>query len=157
MQKHNQLLTQFLLLPKFGYILFNLYLRFFKIKRLYFGPFVNKDCIYPHPQGDKTLEWGRWKWGIFFLLFFFFFGTFIILFYFFSFHTWYFTCFNAILPNLPTLSLSHSVHKTVLYISVSFLTILRHCCLNGNQVKIEILNSVRGNCCLSLLSLTHKL
>ena len=24
-----------------------------------------------------------------------------------SFHTWYFTCFNAILPNLPTLSLSH--------------------------------------------------
>ena len=37
-----------------------------------------------------------------------------------SFHTWYFTCFNAILPNLPTLSLSHIVHKTVLYISVSF-------------------------------------
>ena len=25
-----------------------------------------------------------------------------------SFHTWYFTCFNAILPYLPTLSLSHS-------------------------------------------------
>ena len=36
------------------------------------------------------------------------------------FHTWYYTCFNAILPNLPTLSLSHRVHKTVLYISVSF-------------------------------------
>ena len=35
-----------------------------------------------------------------------------------SFHTWYFTCFNAILPNLP--NLSHRVHKTVLYISVSF-------------------------------------
>ena len=34
-----------------------------------------------------------------------------------SFHTWYFTCFNAILPNLPTLSLSLSVHKTVLTIS----------------------------------------
>ena len=30
------------------------------------------------------------------------------------------TCFNAILPNLPTLSLCHRVHKTVLYISVSF-------------------------------------
>ena len=30
------------------------------------------------------------------------------------------TRFNAILPNLPTLSLSHRVHKTVLYISVSF-------------------------------------
>ena len=28
--------------------------------------------------------------------------------------------FNAILPNLPTLSLSHRVQKTVLYISVSF-------------------------------------
>ena len=28
-----------------------------------------------------------------------------------SFHTWYYTCFNAILPNLPTLSLSHRVHK----------------------------------------------
>ena len=37
-----------------------------------------------------------------------------------SFHTWYYTCFNAILPNLPTLSLSHRVYKTDLYISVSF-------------------------------------
>ena len=37
-----------------------------------------------------------------------------------SFHIWYYTYFNAILPNLPTLSLSHRVHKTVLYISVSF-------------------------------------
>ena len=39
-----------------------------------------------------------------------------------SFHIWYYTCFNAILPNHPTLSLSHShrVQKTVLYISVSF-------------------------------------
>ena len=35
-------------------------------------------------------------------------------------HTWYYTCFNAILPNLPTLSLSHRVHKTDLYIGVSF-------------------------------------
>ena len=37
-----------------------------------------------------------------------------------SFHTWYYTCFNAILPNHPTLSLSHRVQKTVLYLSVSF-------------------------------------
>ena len=37
-----------------------------------------------------------------------------------SFHTWDFTRFNAILPTLPTLSLSPRVHKTVLYISVSF-------------------------------------
>ena len=36
-----------------------------------------------------------------------------------SFLIWYYTCFNAILPNLPTLSLSHRVHKTVPYISVS--------------------------------------
>ena len=37
-----------------------------------------------------------------------------------SFHVWYYTCFNAILPNHPTLSLSHKLHKTVLYICVSF-------------------------------------
>ena len=37
-----------------------------------------------------------------------------------SFHVWYYTCFNALLPNHPTLSLSHRVQKTVLYISVSF-------------------------------------
>ena len=38
-----------------------------------------------------------------------------------SFHTWYYTCFNAILPNHPpTLSHSHRVQKTVLYIYVSF-------------------------------------
>ena len=37
-----------------------------------------------------------------------------------SFHIWYFTCFNAILPNHPTLALSHRIQKTVLYICVSF-------------------------------------
>ena len=41
-----------------------------------------------------------------------------------SFHLLYYTYFNAILPNHPTLSLSlslsHRVQKTVLYISVSF-------------------------------------
>ena len=31
-----------------------------------------------------------------------------------------YTCFNAILPNHPTLSLSHRVQKPVLYICVSF-------------------------------------
>ena len=36
-----------------------------------------------------------------------------------SFHIYY-TCFNAILPNHPTLTLSHRVQKTVLYICVSF-------------------------------------
>ena len=33
---------------------------------------------------------------------------------------WYYTCFNAILPNHSTPSLSHRVRKTVLYICVSF-------------------------------------
>ena len=37
-----------------------------------------------------------------------------------SFHIRYYTYFNAILPNHPTLSLSHRGQKTVLYISVSF-------------------------------------
>ena len=36
------------------------------------------------------------------------------------FHIWNYTCFNAILPNHPTLSLSHRVQKTVLHICVSF-------------------------------------
>ena len=37
-----------------------------------------------------------------------------------SFLTWQYTCFNAILPNHPTLSLSLWVQKSVLYIYVSF-------------------------------------
>ena len=37
-----------------------------------------------------------------------------------SFHIWYYTCFNVILPNHPTLALSHRVQNTVLYICVSF-------------------------------------
>ena len=36
-----------------------------------------------------------------------------------SFHIWYYICFNAILPNHPTLALSRRVQKTVLYICVS--------------------------------------
>ena len=42
-----------------------------------------------------------------------------------SFHIWYYTCFNAILPNHPTLSLSHRVQKAVLYISVSYYVLLK--------------------------------
>ena len=37
-----------------------------------------------------------------------------------SFLIWYYTCFNAILPNHPTLALSYRVQKIVLYICVSF-------------------------------------
>ena len=36
------------------------------------------------------------------------------------FHIWYYTCFNAILPNDPTLALSRRVQKSVLCICVSF-------------------------------------
>ena len=32
-----------------------------------------------------------------------------------SFHIWYYTCFNAILPNHPTLALSYRAQKTVLF------------------------------------------
>ena len=37
-----------------------------------------------------------------------------------SFHIWYYTCFNAIFPNHHTLTLSHRVQKTILYIFVTF-------------------------------------
>ena len=37
-----------------------------------------------------------------------------------SFHIWYYTCFNAVLPNHPTLALSHRVQNSGLYICVSF-------------------------------------
>ena len=37
-----------------------------------------------------------------------------------SFHIWYYTCFNAILPNHSTLSLSHRVQR-LFYTSVSLL------------------------------------
>ena len=37
-----------------------------------------------------------------------------------SFHLWYYTCFNAIFPNHPTLTLSHRVQK-LFYTSVSLL------------------------------------
>ena len=36
------------------------------------------------------------------------------------FQIWWYTCFNAILSDHPTLALSHRVPKTVLYICVSF-------------------------------------
>ena len=68
-----------------------------------------------------------------------------------SFHIWYYTCFNAILPNQPTLSLSHRVQKTVLYISVSFAVSLQgyryhlskfHIC-----IKFYICVSILYSCC----------
>ena len=47
-----------------------------------------------------------------------------------SFHIWYYTYFNAILPNHPTLSLSHRVQKTVL------------CCLVYRVIVTIFLNSI---------------
>ena len=55
-----------------------------------------------------------------------------------SFHTYY-TCFNAILPNLPTLSLSNRVHKTVLYISVSFTVSYKGYCYHLSKFHIYAL------------------
>ena len=53
------------------------------------------------------------------------------------FHIWYYTCFNAILPNHPTLSLSQRVQKTVLYISVSFAVLRQiHVDIWQNQYNI---------------------
>ena len=49
-----------------------------------------------------------------------------------SFHIWYYTYFNLILPNHPTLSLSHRVQKTVLYISVSFHSLDSTFCIAEN-------------------------
>ena len=43
-----------------------------------------------------------------------------------SFLIWYYTCFNAILPNHPTLSLSHRVQKSVLHTCVSFAVSHKH-------------------------------
>ena len=58
-----------------------------------------------------------------------------------SFHTYY-TCFIAILPNHPTLSLSHGVQKTVLYICVSF--VVSHTGLSLPSFQIT-------NICVSIL------
>ena len=53
------------------------------------------------------------------------------------FHIWYYTCFNAILPNHPTLSLSHRVQKTVLYIHQCLF-----CCLVYRVIVTIFLNSI---------------
>ena len=52
-----------------------------------------------------------------------------------SFHVWYYTCFNAILPNHPTLSLSHRVQNCSIHLC--FL-----CCLAYRVIVIIFLNSI---------------
>ena len=56
-----------------------------------------------------------------------------------SFHIWYYTCFNAILPNHSTLSLSHRVQKTVLYISDSFAVSYSGLLLQSSKFHIYVL------------------
>ena len=56
-----------------------------------------------------------------------------------SFHIWYYSCFNAILPNLPTLSLSHRVQKTVLYIIVLLLPRIQSYCYHLSKFHIYAL------------------
>ena len=51
-----------------------------------------------------------------------------------SFHIWYYTCFNGILPNHPTLSFSHRVQNTVLYIGVSFAVSHKYIWICSNEV-----------------------
>ena len=72
-----------------------------------------------------------------------------------SFHTWYYTCFNAILPNLPTLSLSHRVlvgetdwglvlmggamlSKSLIQFLIKFLWLLPPCYLTWGQTVVEV-------------------
>jgi len=51
------------------------------------------------------------------------------------FRIWYYPCFNAILPNHPTLSLSHRIQKTVL-------CICPFCCLAYRVIVTIFLNSI---------------
>ena len=52
-----------------------------------------------------------------------------------SFHICYYTCFNAILPNHPTLSLSHRVQKTSIHQCL-------FCCLVYRVIVTVFLNSI---------------
>ena len=54
-----------------------------------------------------------------------------------SFHIWYYTCFNAILPNHPTLTLSHRVQKTVCSKHLCLF-----CCLAYRVIITIFINSI---------------
>ena len=73
-----------------------------------------------------------------------------------SFHIWYYTCFNAILPNHPTLSLSHRVQKTVVYICVSFLSRIQGYHYHLSKFNIYVLVYCIGVFISGLLSLTKE-
>ena len=61
-----------------------------------------------------------------------------------SFHIWYYTCFNVILPNHPTFSLSHRVQKTVLYIFVLLLSCFQGYCYHLSKFHIYALVNCIG-------------
>ena len=52
-----------------------------------------------------------------------------------SFHIWYYTCFNAILPNHPTLPLSHSPKDCSIHLCL-------FCCLAYRVIVTIFLNSI---------------
>ena len=56
-----------------------------------------------------------------------------------SFHTWYYTCFNAILLNLPILSLSHRVHKTTIHQCLFCCLVYRVYCYHLSKFHIYAL------------------
>ena len=62
-----------------------------------------------------------------------------------SLHIWYYTCFNAILPTHPTLSLSHRVQKTVLYICVFFAVSYKNAYF-FNTFSVIVICSVQFSC-----------
>ena len=56
-----------------------------------------------------------------------------------SFHIWYYTYFNAIVPNHPTLSLSHRVQKTIFFnefLDICVSTASNHFSLNMFKTKL---------------------
>ena len=67
------------------------------------------------------------------------------------------TCFNGILPNHPTLSLSHRVQKTVLYISVSFAVSYAHYHYHLSKFHIYVLVHCIGVFLSGLLHSVYRL
>ena len=53
------------------------------------------------------------------------------------FHIWWYTCFNAILSNHPTLAFSHRVQKSALYLYLCLF-----CCLAYRVIVTVFLNSI---------------
>ena len=80
-----------------------------------------------------------------------------------SFQIRYYICFNAILPNHPTLALSHRVQKTVLYICVSLLSSIQGYCYHLSKFHIyalvyqSILKEIRPGISLEGMMLKLKL